>query len=211
MKIRKLLREFDEELLEHYNRVKTYAQKSDIARYVIVYLYGGIYVDTDFQCIKNIDNLFGDNVDMFYIPFKDILGMRVFNGVFGAKRNHEMLRITIDNMKKRLRKGRNITFTTGTAMFYDSIMEYHNRYPLDNKYIILSHLQLLPCDVLQKQDVCNNKWRNVSYMTHMNDGSWNIVFDFLRIFVAYKEIIICVIVIFTILVLLLVLWGRKIK
>lgn len=211
MKIRKLLHDFDEELLEHYDRVKTYAQKSDIARYVIVYLYGGIYLDTDFQCIKNIGNLFGDNVDMFYIPFKDILGMRVFNGVFGAKRNHEMLRITIDNMKKRLRKGGSVPFTTGTILLYNSITEYHNKYPYDDTYILFSDLQLLPCSMFQKQDVCDNKWRNVSYMTHMNDGSWNIVFDFLRIFVQYKEIIICVIVIFTILVLLLVLWGRKIN
>lgn len=32
-----------------------YSVKSDILRYEILYQYGGVYIDTDFECIRNID------------------------------------------------------------------------------------------------------------------------------------------------------------
>ena len=32
--------------------------KSDIARYEILYKYGGIYIDTDFECLKKIPDKF---------------------------------------------------------------------------------------------------------------------------------------------------------
>lgn len=31
--------------------------KADILRYELLYFFGGIYIDTDFLCIKNIDKL----------------------------------------------------------------------------------------------------------------------------------------------------------
>ena len=40
-----------------FDHVSTFAQKADILRYEILYQYGGIYVDCDFLCIKNIEPL----------------------------------------------------------------------------------------------------------------------------------------------------------
>src|SRR5688572_30025403 len=34
-----------------------WAQKADIARYEILYRYGGVYIDTDFECLQNIEDL----------------------------------------------------------------------------------------------------------------------------------------------------------
>ena len=31
--------------------------KSDIARYEIIYRYGGVYIDTDFECLRPLDFL----------------------------------------------------------------------------------------------------------------------------------------------------------
>ena len=42
---------------KYYDDAKTYAMKADILRYELLYFFGGIYVDTDFLCIKNIDKL----------------------------------------------------------------------------------------------------------------------------------------------------------
>ena len=42
---------------KYYDDAKTYAMKADILRYELLYFFGGIYVDTDFLCIKNINNL----------------------------------------------------------------------------------------------------------------------------------------------------------
>lgn len=42
---------------KYYDDAKTYAMKADILRYEILYFFGGIYVDTDFLSIKNIEKL----------------------------------------------------------------------------------------------------------------------------------------------------------
>ncbi|GAI63343.1 unnamed protein product, partial [marine sediment metagenome] len=38
-----------------YDESTNYGQKSDIARYEILYRIGGLYVDTDFECFNNFD------------------------------------------------------------------------------------------------------------------------------------------------------------
>jgi FkbM family methyltransferase len=40
-----------------FDRASSYAQKSDIARYEILYEHGGVYIDTDFECLKPLDSL----------------------------------------------------------------------------------------------------------------------------------------------------------
>ena len=40
-----------------FNQTKNLGQKSDILRWELLYKYGGIYVDTDFECLKPFDNL----------------------------------------------------------------------------------------------------------------------------------------------------------
>jgi inositol phosphorylceramide mannosyltransferase catalytic subunit len=67
-----LLKGHDMELYRFYSKSSiSFAQKSDIARYVIIYLHGGVYVDTDYKCIKNIMDMVS-TVNLFYIPFKDV-------------------------------------------------------------------------------------------------------------------------------------------
>lgn len=44
-------REFDE--------ARSNSEKSDIARFELLYRYGGVYIDTDFECFKNIEELIG--------------------------------------------------------------------------------------------------------------------------------------------------------
>ena len=41
---------------KEYKKAKNPGIKSDIARYEILYLYGGIYIDTDFECLGQIPN-----------------------------------------------------------------------------------------------------------------------------------------------------------
>jgi len=51
---------------KYYDEAKFPAQKADILRYELLYFFGGIYVDSDFLCIKNIDKLiYKNNIDGF--------------------------------------------------------------------------------------------------------------------------------------------------
>jgi inositol phosphorylceramide mannosyltransferase catalytic subunit len=42
-----------------FQAADSFAQKADIARYEIVYLYGGVYVDTDTECLRPLTTLGG--------------------------------------------------------------------------------------------------------------------------------------------------------
>ena len=42
---------------EIFDKSKKYNQKSDIARFEIIYRYGGVYCDTDIICLKSINSL----------------------------------------------------------------------------------------------------------------------------------------------------------
>lgn len=41
-----------------YNEISNYGYKSDLLRYAILKEYGGLYVDTDFECIKKLPDFF---------------------------------------------------------------------------------------------------------------------------------------------------------
>jgi len=56
-----LIEKFSKKLYEIYKTVPSYACKSDIARYIILYYEGGLYVDTDTEPLKNYSYLLEDN------------------------------------------------------------------------------------------------------------------------------------------------------
>ena len=65
------------------SRCSSLAQQSDIARYEILMREGGVYVDTDIECLKNIDPLI-EGLDFFGCWQKDgVLSNAVMGGVPG--------------------------------------------------------------------------------------------------------------------------------
>lgn len=70
--------------------------KSDIARYEILYLYGGIYIDTDFECISKIpENLHNyDFVSSTIFDFKPCIA----NGFMMSKNKSKILKEIIKNL-----------------------------------------------------------------------------------------------------------------
>ncbi|PNH02912.1 putative glycosyltransferase L373 [Tetrabaena socialis] len=168
------------ELLDFFSDPsRSYAQRSDIARYVILHTYGGIYIDTDYKCRKSFSAVFLDNLnlDLFYVPFTDPTGSRTMNGLTGCCQAHPLMRITVENMMDRLRPGtisrRDTTYTTGTQLFTDSIQQYHREHPDDDRYLVVSEKQLFPCNIWKPQPECSDQWQNVAFADHLNDGSWN--------------------------------------
>jgi hypothetical protein len=66
------------------------AMKADIARYEILYRYGGVYVDTDFECIRSIEPLL-DGVEAFSAAEKPDSLTTLGIGVMGASPGHPWL------------------------------------------------------------------------------------------------------------------------
>src|SRR4051812_9789011 len=48
-----------------FDRAPSYAQKADIARYEVVRAFGGVYLDTDMECLQPIDELLTDDLTFF--------------------------------------------------------------------------------------------------------------------------------------------------
>ena len=102
----------------------TFAQKADIARYEILYRHGGVYVDTDFECLKNITPL--------------VSGLRAFSasenpsdmgtvslGILGAVPKHPLFAQLIRDVPNHYDRGRPPNETTGPSLI-TRLAPYHS-------------------------------------------------------------------------------------
>ena len=83
---------------KQFDAMKEYCGKADIARYEIVYRYGGMYIDADTLWLENPikPNFLKGSINFFYE--KENL---IANGWFVANRNHPFLKLVIDEIPKR--------------------------------------------------------------------------------------------------------------
>lgn len=68
---------FDDDVYKSYKKLKPYACKSDLARYCLLYLYGGLYVDLNTRFINALDIEYLNQWNFF--AFRDIVGSSVKN------------------------------------------------------------------------------------------------------------------------------------
>ena len=68
---------FDSNIYKSYQKLKPYACKADLARYCLLYLYGGIYSDISNRFIQPLDDNFLNQWDLF--AFREIVGSSVKN------------------------------------------------------------------------------------------------------------------------------------
>lgn len=86
----KLWTERESQSLENadlFQKCSSLAQRSDIARYEILYREGGVYLDTDMECLKNIEPLI-QGMDCFACWQKEGV---VSNAVIGSIAGHRFL------------------------------------------------------------------------------------------------------------------------
>lgn len=169
-KIRDLLLEhFGEEYWELYQKYQVYAQKSDFARYAILCVHGGIYVDMDMICRKSLEPLLEHNFfctsEIFYYVYK-----RYLNGVIGAIPNHPVFKFIFDYIFQRQYSHNNVTYSTGTSLLHDAVQKYRATTGKDDIKIIKSKY-LHPCQIYD-DDLCPYTCRDC-YVAHANMGSWN--------------------------------------
>lgn len=99
-----------------YDKAENYAQKADIARYEILYREGGLYVDTDFECICSFD-IFHHTCDFYVGIMQWHNAFRLCNALIGSAPGHPILKTCIETMdldkKYDSDPRQNITYTTG--------------------------------------------------------------------------------------------------
>lgn len=88
-----------------YEKSRNYAGRSDIARYEILYRFGGVYRDLDVKCYRPIDDL--NHKYDFFIPIEYPIRywpVVINNGLIGTKVGHPILKRTLDIIRQNFDK-----------------------------------------------------------------------------------------------------------
>ena len=109
-----------------------YSMKSDILRFDILYQFGGLYIDTDFECLKSLDSFF-DNRD-FIVCRQNPNGPSICGAFFAATKHHSLVKKLVDGIAKRssTHKGKHCVEKYGPTYITDLI---DGSYSLDPKYV----------------------------------------------------------------------------
>ena len=158
--------------LAKFDSFKYLMQKVDLGRYVVLYNYGGVSVDTDMASFKSISSAPGFNDNDFIISYSAfpayIIGW-VNNALIMCKKHHPLLLDLITNITENDLKEEDFTTkelyidaTTSPSMFNRTILKNSKDILiLDNKYFE-------PC--FSVDPLC--KPTNDSIMDHQHELSW---------------------------------------
>ena len=104
-----------------YEQTTIPAQRADILRHEVLYQFGGVYLDTDFECLRNIEPLLS-GATYFYAD--ELPGMPSI-GILGCTPRHEFARWCLDRVPERWPwKEGEILNETGPGFFRRAIVEY---------------------------------------------------------------------------------------
>jgi mannosyltransferase OCH1-like enzyme len=130
-----------------FDSAQNLGQKSDILRYEILRQQGGVYVDTDFECLKPLDDLLFLE---FFTGISTDADAQLYIGILGSIPNHPiMVRCTENPQRaKDWRDGNEILLTTGVFYFTRCFFEIVNRetkgvvaFPMSFFYPFPNHLR----------------------------------------------------------------------
>ena len=160
--------------LKFENRVyldqsNNYGEQSDILRYEIVYRFGGVYVDCDFECYKDL-TLLHHTYD-FYTGLQPLDTNRVQLGcaLFGAIPNHPIMRSCVENIKHN-RHIPQIIVKTGPIFFTREFYKTAGRTNL--KDIAFPASYFYPRGYEERHKPKSLWCKTESFATHHWAGSW---------------------------------------
>jgi mannosyltransferase OCH1-like enzyme len=202
-------KKFSEECYNCFNNYKYMHQKIDLAKYVLLHNYGGIYIDIDCEVLKPLDQLPGledkelivsKNSTNFLenmIANMSMEGNLINNGVILSSPNNKYIRsilnnvVNIKNGSKSLMNSKEICImkTTGPVKFTKEINKFKN----DPNILILDYYYFEPCYSYDKYCKVNNK----SFINHKHAQTW-VSDKFTNIFSIYffiKEYILAIMLI----------------
>lgn len=98
-------------------------QQSDIVRYEALLSEGGVYVDTDMECARNIEPLVQD-ADFFALCRDPRIqsGERYSNALFGTRMGHPILSEVVTQLRKNFRPA---PWTAIGPIYFSSILKDH--------------------------------------------------------------------------------------
>lgn len=154
---------FDNKILDSYDLLYPCAYKADFFRYLIIFKYGGIYIDNKYivrKSFQSVINSYDENLFCYDIS-KDLL----FNSIIISKSNDGKFKLLIDRIINNIKYnfyGKCPLHPTGPRLFYEFFK---------NNNIKLRHVKKEPKNYYLNcyiEDQNNNKLLNTYY-----DGYYN--------------------------------------
>ena len=88
---------------ERFEKAVNIGERADILRYEILNLYGGVYVDTDFECVRPLDPL--NHLCDLYVgifgAYAEAQEVNMGNGLIGAIPNHPIIRYCLERISEK--------------------------------------------------------------------------------------------------------------
>ena len=134
---------------EIYDEEPYYTGKSDIARYEILYQFGGVFIDADSLWIEGNNISLNIILDMtkesnMFCAEEPVNKWSIANGVIGFAKNHETLKNIINfinknyiNLKSKYPNKRDVWIVTGPKIFTDIVKK-------NDKSLILKSFYFYP-------------------------------------------------------------------
>lgn len=97
---------------EQFEAAGSWAGKADILRVEVVHQYGGVYVDTDMECLRPIDELLIDCES--FVARTEERGV-INNNIFGGVPEHEFTRTILDLIPRHFNPRK--PYLAGPALF----------------------------------------------------------------------------------------------
>jgi len=167
--------------IKQFNDAPNLGMKSDIFRYEILYRHGGLYIDTDFECIKSFD-------DLTYLDFFTGTGHlgepEMFNGLIGCKPQHNIMKSLIDgisNIDTNIKDFNKIMYATGPKYLSKIFFDYIQKNPKEKVVLFpTKFFYSLPAvmrfavrnDTNVRKDLLNKHLTIESYCVHLWYTSW---------------------------------------
>jgi mannosyltransferase OCH1-like enzyme len=129
-----------------FNKIDNNGQRSDFLRYHILNKFGGLYIDTDFECLKSFNSL-------SYLDFYTSIGYHdspeLYIGLIATIPSHPIIEHVISCMDKvKTGSWQNIFETTGNYFFTRKFLEMVDRntegvvaFPMDFFYPLANNIR----------------------------------------------------------------------
>lgn len=151
-------------------RHKRFGLVPDYARLDILYRYGGIYMDTDVELVRNLDNF------LYQEAFSSVEKWQVvnFGGCSGAVAGHPSLQTFLQAWEKRKFVRDNGTFDILSSGYVDTKVALENGYILNGQNQTILGMNIYTYDYFHPYDYVSGKtdMTDDTYAIHHFNGGW---------------------------------------
>lgn len=150
---------------------RKWAFVTDYVRLYVIYTYGGIYLDTDVEILKNLDIFLDDDAFSGYET-----DFSIPTGIIASKKGNDLIKLLLKDYDKRyfIKQDGSYDYTTNVETITNYIKKNFN-INLDGKYQKIKYNFV----IYPKEYFCPKDWKdgslkitNNTYAIHHFNGSW---------------------------------------